>query len=79
MDMVGLDVVLDIEQVYHAESGEPRDAPPPLLTDKVAAGELGIKTGRGFYRYPTPAYQNPAWRQGEGEDSAGGDEEGAGR
>ena len=28
MDMVGLDVVLDIEQVYHAESGDPRDAPP---------------------------------------------------
>lgn len=71
MDMVGLDVVLDIEQVYYAESGEPRDSPPRLLTDKVAAGELGAKAGRGFYRYPHPAYQDPAWRQGEGDDVSG--------
>jgi 3-hydroxybutyryl-CoA dehydrogenase len=71
MDMVGLDVVLDIEEVYHAESGDARDAPPRLLTDKVAAGELGAKAGRGFYRYPQPAYQNPTWRQGVVEDVAG--------
>jgi 3-hydroxybutyryl-CoA dehydrogenase len=71
MDMVGLDVVLDIERVYHAESGDPRDAPPRLLTDKVAAGELGVKAGRGFYRYPHPAYQDPAWRQGEADDISG--------
>jgi 3-hydroxybutyryl-CoA dehydrogenase len=79
MDMIGLDAVLNVELVYHAESGDPRDAPPRLLTDKVAAGELGIKTGRGFYRYPNPAYQDPAWRQGEVEDPAGAAEEGAGR
>jgi 3-hydroxybutyryl-CoA dehydrogenase len=68
MDIVGLDVVLDIEQVYHAESGDPRDAPPRLLTDKVAAGELGVKAGRGFYHYPHPAYQDPAWRLGDADD-----------
>lgn len=79
MDMVGLDVVLDIEEVYHAESGDPRDAPPHLLTNKIAAGELGIKTGRGFYRYPNPAYQDLAWRQGEARDHAGFAEEDAGR
>jgi 3-hydroxybutyryl-CoA dehydrogenase len=80
MDMVGLDVVLDIEQVYHAESADPRDAPPRLLTDKVAAGELGVKAGRGFYRYPNPAYQDPAWRLGEVDDvPAGVPQEGAGR
>ena len=71
MDMTGLDVVLDVERTYHAESGDPRDAPPRLLTDKVAAGELGAKAGRGFYRYPHPAYQDPAWRQGEGDDVSG--------
>ncbi len=71
MDIVGLDVVLDIERVYHAESGEPRDAPPRLLTDKVAAGELGVKAGRGFYRYPNPAYQDPAWLQGEADVISG--------
>lgn len=65
MDMVGLDIVLDIERVYHEESGDPRDAPPRLLTDKVAAGELGVKTGRGFYIHPDPAYLDPAWRQGD--------------
>lgn len=65
MDMTGLDVVLDVERTYYAESGNPRDEPPRLLTDKVAAGELGVKTGRGFYRYPNPAYQDPAWRQGD--------------
>ncbi|HQY30483.1 MAG TPA: 3-hydroxyacyl-CoA dehydrogenase family protein [Thermomicrobiales bacterium] len=65
MDMVGLDVVLDIEEVYYAESGELRDAPPRLLTDKVAAGELGAKTGLGFYRYPNPVYKDPLWRQGD--------------
>lgn len=77
MDAVGLDVVLDIEQVYHAESGEPRDAPPRLLTDKVVAGDLGIKTGRGFYRYPNPAYQDPAWRQGDIDAAGAAPEEGA--
>jgi 3-hydroxybutyryl-CoA dehydrogenase len=68
MDMIGLDVVLDIEQVYHAESGHLQDAPPRLLTDKVAAGELGVKAGRGFYHYPHPDYQDPAWRLGEADD-----------
>jgi 3-hydroxybutyryl-CoA dehydrogenase len=61
MDMVGLDVALAIERVYHAESGEARDAPPQLLLEKVAAGELGIKTGKGFYRYPDPAFKEPSW------------------
>ena len=68
MDMIGLDVVLDIEHIYHAESGDPRDAPPRLLTDKIAAGELGAKAGRGFYRYPNPAYQDPAWPLGDADD-----------
>jgi len=38
------------------------------LTDKVAAGELGVKAGRGFYRYPLPAFQDPAWQLGEADD-----------
>ena len=56
MDRIGLDVVLDIEKHYAWESGDPSDLPPPLLTEKVARGELGQKTGRGFYTYPYPAY-----------------------
>src|SRR5262249_13725355 len=56
MDLVGLDVVLDIERSYHRESGDPRDEPPAALIQKVERGELGVKTGRGFYAYPDPEF-----------------------
>ncbi|KON31162.1 hypothetical protein AC482_01610 [miscellaneous Crenarchaeota group-15 archaeon DG-45] len=61
MDMVGLDVVHDIEMVYHRESGDPRDRPPQALEEKVERGELGEKAGRGFYTYPDPEYRRPAF------------------
>ena len=61
MDQVGLDVVKDIEMVYYEESGDPRDAPPRLLLDKVEKGMLGVKTGKGFYTYPNPAFREPGW------------------
>jgi 3-hydroxybutyryl-CoA dehydrogenase len=61
MDMVGLDVVRDIELVYHAKSGNDADVPPALLLNKIAAGELGVKTGKGFYTYPGPEFQKPDW------------------
>lgn len=67
MDMVGLDVVRDIEMVYYRESGDETDAPPKLLLDKIEWGELGIKTGKGFYNYPNPAFQAPGWLKGDGE------------
>jgi 3-hydroxybutyryl-CoA dehydrogenase len=47
-DLVGLDVRLAIAEHLSATLG-PRFDPPALLRDKVAAGELGKKTGRGFY------------------------------
>lgn len=47
-DLVGLDVRLDIARNLAAAYG-PRFDPPQLLIDKVAAGELGKKTGRGFH------------------------------
>ncbi|MDN5750433.1 MAG: 3-hydroxyacyl-CoA dehydrogenase family protein [Pseudonocardia sp.] len=47
-DLVGLDVRLDIARNLTGAFGE-RFAPPRLLVDKVAAGELGRKSGRGFY------------------------------
>jgi 3-hydroxybutyryl-CoA dehydrogenase len=65
MDQVGLDVVRDIELVYYHESGDEADAPPRLLLDKIARGELGVKTGKGFYTYPNPSYQDPSWLEGE--------------
>lgn len=48
-DLVGLDVRLDIADYLHTELGTDRFRPPQILRDKVAAGELGQKTGRGFF------------------------------
>lgn len=64
MDMTGLDVIRDIEMVYYRESGDESDAPPRILLDKIEKGEMGVKTGRGFYTYPNPAYQDPSWLKG---------------
>ncbi len=43
--------------VYYNESGDESDAPPRLLLDKIEKGDLGVKSGRGFYTYPQPAFQ----------------------
>ena len=59
MDQIGLDVVYDIEMVYYNESRDPRDHPPRALKEKIERGELGVKTGQGFYQYPDPEYLNP--------------------
>jgi 3-hydroxyacyl-CoA dehydrogenase / enoyl-CoA hydratase / 3-hydroxybutyryl-CoA epimerase len=47
-DRVGLDVALHVAEILSAVL---RTAPPQALRDKVAKGELGVKTGRGFYSY----------------------------
>lgn len=47
-DLVGLDVRLDIARNLSKDLG-PRFNPPQILIDKVAAGELGKKSGKGFY------------------------------
>lgn len=49
-DLVGLDVRLAIAEHLHATLGE-RFAPPQLLREKVARGELGRKTGKGFHTW----------------------------
>jgi 3-hydroxybutyryl-CoA dehydrogenase len=67
MDKVGLDVVYDIEMVYFQDSGDPKDKPPQALKDKIERGELGVKSGRGFYSYPDPEFLSPGFL-----DPAGG-------
>lgn len=59
MDSVGLDVVYDIEMSYFNESGDAKDHPPKALKEMLERGELGVKTGKGFYRYPDPEYKKP--------------------
>ncbi|MFE3452126.1 3-hydroxyacyl-CoA dehydrogenase family protein [Nonomuraea sp. NPDC059194] len=49
-DLVGLDVRLAIAEYLHARLG-PRFEPPALLREMVARGELGRKTGKGFYTW----------------------------
>ena len=48
-DLVGLDVRLAIATYLHQELKLPHYAPPQILKDKVAKGELGKKSGQGFY------------------------------
>ncbi|WP_040482184.1 3-hydroxyacyl-CoA dehydrogenase family protein, partial [Luminiphilus syltensis] len=49
-DIVGLDVRLDIARGLEAAHGE-RFSPPELLVEMVQRGDLGQKTGRGFYTW----------------------------
>jgi 3-hydroxybutyryl-CoA dehydrogenase len=50
-DFIGLDVCLHIMEVLHDELGDDKYRPCPLLRRKVTAGELGRKTGQGFFSY----------------------------
>jgi len=50
-DLVGLDVRLAIAEYLHATLKLPHYAPPAILKDKVKKGELGKKTGKGFYTW----------------------------
>jgi len=50
-DLVGLDVRLAIAEYLHATLGDARYEPPKILRDKVKQGELGRKSGKGFYTW----------------------------
>ena len=58
MDLIGMDINLAVSQsVYKAFNNNPRFKPSPMQEQKVAAGDLGKKTGRGFYDYTKNAAQ----------------------
>jgi 3-hydroxybutyryl-CoA dehydrogenase len=51
LDIVGLDIHKAVATSLYEQLKDPRFAPPPMVDRMVAAGELGRKTGRGFYTY----------------------------
>ncbi len=50
-DLIGLDIVLHILETLYENYKDPRYRPPILLKKMVEAGQLGRKTGKGFYEY----------------------------
>ena len=50
-DLIGLDTLLAIMEVFYEGYNDPKYRPAPMLREMVAAGYLGRKSGRGFYHY----------------------------
>jgi 3-hydroxybutyryl-CoA dehydrogenase len=64
LDLGGLDVFDDTYEHLGAELGE-RFRPPALLKEKVAKGELGVKTKKGFYQYTPESIESLLKRRDE--------------
>jgi 3-hydroxybutyryl-CoA dehydrogenase len=60
MDLVGIDVGFEVAKSFYTQSfGEPRWRPSTLQARKVASGDHGRKTGRGWYEYPEDGKHRP--------------------
>lgn len=66
MDFVGLNVLWDSMNAHKGEAGPfPVDKVIEYLRPYIDKGELGIKSGKGFYTYPNPAYRHPDFLKGD--------------
>ncbi|NMA64373.1 MAG: 3-hydroxybutyryl-CoA dehydrogenase, partial [Syntrophomonadaceae bacterium] len=50
-DLVGIDIVLSVCETFVREFGDPKYRPALSFRQKVRAGHLGMKTGKGYYDY----------------------------
>ena len=55
MDLTGIDIAYHAKLARHAVSQDPRDLPSRTVTERYERGDLGRKTGRGFYTYEEPS------------------------
>ncbi len=68
MDSIGLDTVWKVADYWAGQTGEPQAiANAAFLRQYVDKGDLGAKTGRGFYTYPKPAFTQPGFIEGKTE------------
>jgi 3-hydroxybutyryl-CoA dehydrogenase len=67
LDAVGLDTALHISESSNVARDDPqiRKNAEFIKREYVDKGWLGVKTGRGFYTYPNPAYQDPDFLKGK--------------
>jgi 3-hydroxybutyryl-CoA dehydrogenase len=72
MDLFGLNVVYDGWQQPKSDPDIEKLKPIiiPFITPYIVQGELGIKTGKGFYTYPEPTYQESDFLDGKSDVSA---------
>ena len=68
LDWIGINVGLDVaEQEYERSGSEDALRMAQFLRPYVDRGELGLKSGKGFYSYPDPAWLRPGFLTGEGD------------
>ncbi|MGI9265619.1 MAG: 3-hydroxyacyl-CoA dehydrogenase NAD-binding domain-containing protein [Gammaproteobacteria bacterium] len=72
MDMIGLDLIYS--QMIQPNGDDDHRNRQALMAEYfrnfVESGDLGMKSGKGFYSYPLPAYSKPDFLQAESDDSA---------
>ena len=64
MDLTGIDIGYRAKLARYAETEDPADRPSRTVTELVERGELGRKTGLGFYRYADDGTQYPRENDG---------------
>jgi 3-hydroxybutyryl-CoA dehydrogenase len=66
MDFVGLDVIWRITQYWAGAVGSRQlQTKADFIKKYIDKGRLGVKSGRGFYSYPDPAYKEPDFLSGK--------------